>query len=508
MKTPINQPRLLFFAVFACLAIAGEPTSARQPENVHSTTNIANPAGSMAATNEATPAPIVPAQQTPETPDTQPRRSQEHPVFFSDFVLEPGTTNFGDAVTLKGSSIINGVLTGSSVTFFGDASVNGAVSRDVIVIMGSARLGPETRIGGGVVVFGGKLQREKGAVIQGESVEIDPEKVPGLRGALDWIMNGLLLGRPLPFSVGWAWMVAGCLLLINLLVLLIFPRSIQTSLETMVGRPASSFFSGMLALLLSGLLGVLLIISVVGTIVLPFLVAGMFAAFMFGKIAVYRYVGQQLGRQAHLAFLSAPAVALLFGTGIFYLLYTVPVLGFMAWGFTSIFGVGAVFLASIQKFRSERGKAPTAPTPALAAPTLSSENPAPPTPLETSLLPRAGFWIRMCALMLDFLLFLIMAAAIECLRRPDSFLIVWWVYHVVLWTWRSSTIGGIIMGIKLVRVDGRPVDFMAALIRSLAAVFSAVVLGTGFLWVVFDRNKQSWHDKIAGTVMVKVPKEI
>ena len=49
-------------------------------------------------------------------------------------------------------------------------------------------------------------------------------------------------------------------------------------------------------------------------------------------------------------------------------------------------------------------------------------------------------------------------------------------------------------------------DFPVALVRSLSSFFSAFVLFLGFLWVAWDREKQSWHDKIAGTVVVQMPK--
>jgi uncharacterized RDD family membrane protein YckC len=72
----------------------------------------------------------------------------------------------------------------------------------------------------------------------------------------------------------------------------------------------------------------------------------------------------------------------------------------------------------------------------------------------------------------------------------------------------GMTVGGIVMGIKLVRVDGRPVDLGVALVRAAASIFSALILGLGFFWAGWNREKQSWHDKIAGTVMVKVPKGV
>jgi uncharacterized RDD family membrane protein YckC len=63
-----------------------------------------------------------------------------------------------------------------------------------------------------------------------------------------------------------------------------------------------------------------------------------------------------------------------------------------------------------------------------------------------------------------------------------------------------------VVGIKVVRIDGRPMNFGTALIRALASFFSGFVLGLGFIWTAFSAEKQSWHDKIAGTVMVRVPK--
>jgi len=77
-----------------------------------------------------------------------------------------------------------------------------------------------------------------------------------------------------------------------------------------------------------------------------------------------------------------------------------------------------------------------------------------------------------------------------------------------MWTWKGTTIGGIVMGIKVVRTDGRDVDFAVALVRSIASVFSALVFGLGFFWAGWSRDKQSWHDKIAGTIIVRVPREM
>ena len=75
-----------------------------------------------------------------------------------------------------------------------------------------------------------------------------------------------------------------------------------------------------------------------------------------------------------------------------------------------------------------------------------------------------------------------------------------------MWAWRGTTIGGIVLGLKLVRLDGQRITFVVALVRGLAAAFSVVVLFLGFLWITWDRDKQGWHDKIAGTVVLRLPR--
>jgi len=79
------------------------------------------------------------------------------------------------------------------------------------------------------------------------------------------------------------------------------------------------------------------------------------------------------------------------------------------------------------------------------------------------------------------------------------------IYFVGMWTWRSTTLGGVILRLKVVRLDGQPLRLDVALVRALGAVVSLVVLFLGFLWIAWDRDRQAWHDKLAGTVVVRLP---
>ena len=80
------------------------------------------------------------------------------------------------------------------------------------------------------------------------------------------------------------------------------------------------------------------------------------------------------------------------------------------------------------------------------------------------------------------------------------------IYGAAMWKTKGTTIGGIVCGLKVVRLDGREIDWPTAAVRALSCFLSLMVGGLGFIWVIFDADCQSWHDKIAGTIVVRVPK--
>jgi uncharacterized RDD family membrane protein YckC len=124
----------------------------------------------------------------------------------------------------------------------------------------------------------------------------------------------------------------------------------------------------------------------------------------------------------------------------------------------------------------------------------------------TASLPRAGFFIRMVALLLDVVLVGILLHQVDEGTKLE--LMVLATYGAVMWKLKASTIGGIICGLQVVRLDGRPIDWPTAIVRALSCFLSLAVVGLGFLWIAIDSERQSWHDKIAGTVVVRAPKGV
>lgn len=71
---------------------------------------------------------------------------------------------------------------------------------------------------------------------------------------------------------------------------------------------------------------------------------------------------------------------------------------------------------------------------------------------------------------------------------------------------KGRTPGKMLLGLQVLTVDGTPVNFGIAFLRSVGYLLSSI-LYIGFIWAAFDRRKQSWHDKIAGTVVIIRPDE-
>jgi len=117
--------------------------------------------------------------------------------------------------------------------------------------------------------------------------------------------------------------------------------------------------------------------------------------------------------------------------------------------------------------------------------------------------PKASFWERIGAAFLDVVLVSILGGVVG--HAPVGFLVAL-AYFSGMWAWKGTTIGGIVLGLKVARMDGQPLTFTVALVRALAAAFSFVVLFLGFFWIIWDKDRQGWHDKIAGTVVVRLPR--
>jgi len=132
----------------------------------------------------------------------------------------------------------------------------------------------------------------------------------------------------------------------------------------------------------------------------------------------------------------------------------------------------------------------------------------------------AGFWIRTWASIIDAVLLLLITGPIlvsiygweyfngeDIIAGPADFLVSWVlpaIGTILFWAYRQATPGKMLISAKVVDATSGGVPSLGQLVGRYLAYFVALIpLGLGFFWVAFDRKKQGWHDKLAGTVVIR-----
>jgi uncharacterized RDD family membrane protein YckC len=510
------------------------------------------------------------SEETEEPLQTETRRTPNEIISYGkDVHLKSGETA-DTIVVLGGSAKVEGTVSDTVVAIGGSIEVSGS-AREVVAVFGSVKLlpGAKTRecvaVLGGVrvesgaetreaVAIGGGVNDSGGGKILGEKISLGLPGFDAPEWAQAWFQECFLKLRPLAPTVGWVWIIAGLILLLYLLVLLVFRGAVEACANEVIERPATTLLVGLLTKIVAPLFILLLLMTGVGIIVVPFILLGLFVLGILGKVSLLVAIGSAVGRNLRIELLQNPFVAFLLGAVVLVLLYMIPILGLIIFTLVSVWGIGAGVTAAGRRLRRERP--PRAPQPrgpqwpaapvsafsansgpaaqqaadaSFAAPSsnepsssayavppesaahdpasaesVSGQEPTPPRISEQPLR-YAGFWERMGAALLDIVLVSIVASL------PGGG--KWWyvvalAYFSGMWAWRGTTIGGTVLGLKVARADGQPVLFPVALLRSVTAAFSALVLFLGFFWIGWDAHKQGWHDKVAGTVVVKMPRAV
>lgn len=154
----------------------------------------------------------------------------------------------------------------------------------------------------------------------------------------------------------------------------------------------------------------------------------------------------------------------------------------------------------------------------------------------------AGFWIRFVAFVVDSILIILIIGPIAATlyERPDTSAVIAEVLAaenmvnvleqvvglvrpagmgeallnlvlpaigiILFWIYRSATPGKLATRTRIAdAATGGTPSTRQCVVRYLGYFVSTTGLGLGFLWIAFDKRKQGWHDKLAGTVVVRLP---
>jgi uncharacterized RDD family membrane protein YckC len=81
-------------------------------------------------------------------------------------------------------------------------------------------------------------------------------------------------------------------------------------------------------------------------------------------------------------------------------------------------------------------------------------------------------------------------------------IVIYLTYYIGFWMVAGQTPGKSLMGVRIVRTDGRRLKLNNAVIRLVGYWISSLLLYMGFWWILFDSRRQGWHDKLARTMVV------
>jgi cytoskeletal protein CcmA (bactofilin family) len=254
----------------------------------------------------------------------------ERVAFDSDLVIKSDEVVHGDVSVTNGDLVVYGTVEGKATVVNGEADVFGKIQGDLAVLTGDGvTLHEGSRVGGNVLAagtvdlkdgstvvgsvtcFGGEVERDAGASVGGKINRVDnpaqafgnlirPGSQEARNGIHDAAVNALSMS---PFE-RWAGLVFGLGTLSVLVLLLatglsaILSSRVRTSSATLNLEPGPSVVVGIIAAFLllpaSAIVGMILMVSVVGIILLPVLAVIVAGAFLFGFVVVSHWVGKRL----------------------------------------------------------------------------------------------------------------------------------------------------------------------------------------------------------------------
>ncbi|HLC93819.1 MAG TPA: RDD family protein [Patescibacteria group bacterium] len=155
----------------------------------------------------------------------------------------------------------------------------------------------------------------------------------------------------------------------------------------------------------------------------------------------------------------------------------------------------------------------------VSVPEASTPMQPPTQPLtQTQGIAYASFFERLVAALIDGVLIAVVTGILASLLGisgeggssmfSNPLAILGWVYAIFMVVKYGATLGKMVMGLRVQQeVTGANLTWVEAFLREVVGkLISSIVILLGYFWMLWDPKKQTWHDKIAKSVVVKVRK--
>ena len=430
-------------------------------------------------------------------------RSGDQVITGRTYELRAGESSEGDVVVIHGHARIDGVINGDLALIGSDAVIRGTINGDMVAVASQARFEEGAVVNGDFSSVVSAVEHDKNLQVNGSRVNLDFLPAATATNLGQWLTGTILFLRPMSpdsfISWFWALLVLGLCLAIGHF----FPKPVAETGAILRGRAPASFLCGLAIVPAAALLCFLLLMTVMGAVAIPLVIAAVFALAVVGNAVVFQLIGQRVApKMSEQKYPTLIWIAL--GAVICWVVYCIPVIGFLAGSIVLLAGLGSFSLYLIDR---SRNRVPVAQLPAgTPAPVQPPKPTAPPARLTAPLAvarttPSVTFWPRLGANAIDLVIIL---ALISLFHVHRVFLPAWVLYRFAMYVWRSATIGELALNLRVQRFDGTLItgDYGTAVVRALSSLLSLLPLGLGFFWTLFDPARETWHDKITNTQVV------
>jgi hypothetical protein len=430
-------------------------------------------------------------------------RSGDQVITGRTYTLRAGESAEGDVIVIHGHARIDGVVNGDLALVGSDAEIRGTINGDMVAIASRARFEEGAVVNGDFSSVVSAVEHDNDAQVNGSRCNLDFLPTGTAVNLGQWLSGTIFLLRPMSpdsfISWFWALLVLGLCLAIGHF----FPKPVAETGAILRGRAPASFLCGLAIVPAATLLCFLLLMTVIGALAIPLVLAAVFALAVVGNAVVFQMIGQRVAPQ--MSNQKYPALIwIALGALICWVVYCIPVIGFLAGSIVLMAGLGSFSLYLVER---SKNRVPVAQLPAGTPVAVESPKPAAPASRSAAALavarttPSAPFWPRFGANAIDLLVIL---ALISLFHVHRVILPAWVLYRFAMYVWRSATIGELALSLRVQRFDGTLItgDYGTAVVRALSSLLSLMPLGLGFFWTLFDPERETWHDKITNTQVV------
>jgi uncharacterized RDD family membrane protein YckC len=123
---------------------------------------------------------------------------------------------------------------------------------------------------------------------------------------------------------------------------------------------------------------------------------------------------------------------------------------------------------------------------------------------------RAGWWRRFAAFLVDAIILGVVDTILSIAFGRTVEYSVGWLISLAYFTFfhgrTGQTPGNAALGLRVIDFRSgtvQAIGYPRAALRWLVSIPSAIVIFIGYFWMLWDSEKQTWHDKAAGSVVVR-----